>query len=67
MEKIILYYKFVPVTDPDITMRWQRELRSTARAARPNHPCAPRHQRHPRRQSRFTARVQAGDEPHEHL
>ncbi|MES2971143.1 MAG: rhodanese-related sulfurtransferase [Patescibacteria group bacterium] len=26
MEKIILYYKFVPVTDPDMTMRWQREL-----------------------------------------
>ena len=26
MEKIILYYKFVPVADPDITMRWQREL-----------------------------------------
>ncbi len=26
MEKIILYYKFVPVNDPNITMRWQREL-----------------------------------------
>lgn len=26
MEKIILYYKFVPVADPGITMRWQREL-----------------------------------------
>jgi len=26
MEKIILYYKFVPVKDPDMTMRWQREL-----------------------------------------
>ncbi len=26
MEKIILYYKFVPVADPDMTMRWQREL-----------------------------------------
>lgn len=26
MEKIILYYKFVPLSDPDITMRWQREL-----------------------------------------
>jgi UPF0176 protein len=26
MEKIILYYKFVPVADPAITMRWQREL-----------------------------------------
>ncbi|HEX9594582.1 MAG TPA: rhodanese-related sulfurtransferase [Candidatus Saccharimonadales bacterium] len=25
-EKIILYYKFVPVADPDITMRWQKEL-----------------------------------------
>lgn len=25
-EKIILYYKFVPVSDPDMTMRWQREL-----------------------------------------
>lgn len=25
-EKIILYYKFVPVRDPDMTMRWQREL-----------------------------------------
>lgn len=24
--KIILYYKFVPVSDPGITMRWQREL-----------------------------------------
>lgn len=26
MEKIILYYKFVPVSDPAMTMRWQREL-----------------------------------------
>lgn len=26
MEKIILYYKFVPVNDTDMTMRWQREL-----------------------------------------
>src|SRR5204862_386446 len=26
MGKIILYYKFVPITDPDMTMRWQREL-----------------------------------------
>ncbi len=26
MEKIILYYKFVPVADPAMTMRWQREL-----------------------------------------
>jgi UPF0176 protein len=26
MEKIILYYKFVPVLDPEMTMRWQREL-----------------------------------------
>jgi len=26
MQKIILYYKFAPVTDPDMTMRWQREL-----------------------------------------
>ena len=26
MQKIILYYKFVPVTDPQMTMRWQREL-----------------------------------------
>ncbi len=26
MEKVILYYKFVPVTDPAMTMRWQREL-----------------------------------------
>ena len=26
MEKIILFYKFVPVHDPNITMRWQREL-----------------------------------------
>ena len=26
MEKIILYYKFVPVADPEMTMRWQREL-----------------------------------------
>lgn len=24
--KVILYYKFVPVQDPGITMRWQREL-----------------------------------------
>lgn len=24
--KVILYYKFVPVADPAITMRWQREL-----------------------------------------
>ena len=26
MQKIILFYKFVPITDPDMTMRWQREL-----------------------------------------
>ncbi len=26
MEKIILYYKFVPIKDPEMTMRWQREL-----------------------------------------
>lgn len=26
MQKIILYYKFVPVSDPEMTMRWQREL-----------------------------------------
>jgi len=26
MQKVILYYKFVPVSDPHITMLWQREL-----------------------------------------
>lgn len=26
MQRIILYYKFVPIKDPDMTMRWQREL-----------------------------------------
>jgi UPF0176 protein len=26
MEKIILYYKFVPVKDPEMTLLWQREL-----------------------------------------
>lgn len=26
MHKIILYYKFVPIADPQMTMRWQREL-----------------------------------------
>ncbi|HSX24227.1 MAG TPA: rhodanese-related sulfurtransferase [Candidatus Saccharimonadales bacterium] len=26
MEKIILYYKFVPLADPDMVMRWQHEL-----------------------------------------
>lgn len=26
MNKVILYYKFVPVPDPGITMHWQREL-----------------------------------------
>lgn len=26
MNKVILYYKFVPITDPAMTMRWQREL-----------------------------------------
>ncbi len=26
MEKIILYYKFVPLKDPGMTMHWQREL-----------------------------------------
>lgn len=26
MNKIILFYKFVPVKDPEMTMRWQREL-----------------------------------------
>lgn len=26
MNKVILYYKFVPVKDPAITMRWQKEL-----------------------------------------
>lgn len=26
MQKVILYYKFTPVKDPDMVMRWQREL-----------------------------------------
>lgn len=26
MEKIILYYKFMPIADPTVTMLWQREL-----------------------------------------
>ncbi len=26
MNKVILYYKFVPVADPEMTMRWQKEL-----------------------------------------
>jgi UPF0176 protein len=26
MEKIILYYKFVPISDPEMTMMWQKEL-----------------------------------------
>jgi UPF0176 protein len=26
LHKIILYYKFVPISDPQMTMRWQREL-----------------------------------------
>ncbi|MCA9330184.1 rhodanese-related sulfurtransferase [Candidatus Saccharibacteria bacterium] len=26
MNKVILYYKFIPVTDPGMTMRWQKEL-----------------------------------------
>ncbi|HSW79774.1 MAG TPA: rhodanese-related sulfurtransferase [Candidatus Saccharimonadales bacterium] len=26
MQKIILYYKFVPLADPDMTRRWQNEL-----------------------------------------
>ena len=26
MQKIILYYKFTPLADPQMTMRWQREL-----------------------------------------
>lgn len=26
MKKVILYYKFVPVADPEMTMRWQKEL-----------------------------------------
>lgn len=26
MQKILLYYKFTPVKDPQMTMRWQREL-----------------------------------------
>ena len=26
MNKVILYYKFVPLPDPDMTMRWQKEL-----------------------------------------
>lgn len=26
MQRIILYYKFTPVADPQMTMRWQREL-----------------------------------------
>lgn len=26
MNKVILYYKFIPVADPEMTMRWQREL-----------------------------------------
>jgi UPF0176 protein len=26
MKKVILYYKFVPISDPAMTMRWQKEL-----------------------------------------
>lgn len=26
MKKVILYYKFTPLADPEMTMRWQREL-----------------------------------------
>lgn len=26
MNKVILYYKFVPVSDPAMTVRWQKEL-----------------------------------------
>lgn len=26
MNKVILYYKFVPVADPEMTVRWQKEL-----------------------------------------
>lgn len=26
MQKIILYYKFTPILDPEMTVRWQREL-----------------------------------------
>lgn len=26
MKKVILYYKFVPVADPEMTVRWQKEL-----------------------------------------
>ncbi len=26
MQKVIIYYKFIPVQDPTMTMRWQREL-----------------------------------------
>ena len=26
MKKVILFYKFIPVADPEMTMRWQREL-----------------------------------------
>jgi UPF0176 protein len=26
MNKVILYYKFVPLLDPEMTMRWQKEL-----------------------------------------
>lgn len=26
MQKVILFYKFVPVKDPEMTMRWQKEL-----------------------------------------
>jgi UPF0176 protein len=26
MQKVILYYKFVPIADPQMTVRWQREL-----------------------------------------
>lgn len=26
MKKVILYYKFTPVADPEMTMRWQKEL-----------------------------------------
>jgi UPF0176 protein len=26
MKKVILYYKFVPLSDPGMTMRWQKEL-----------------------------------------
>ena len=45
--KILLYYAFTPLADPDAVRLWQRALCENARPDRPHHHLQGRHQRAP--------------------